>query len=170
MIELKPGVGAGPVLLGMSSSEVLAVMGEPERRSPDWLHVGERWSWLRSCFQVCLGGSRTVGEIQLCYGGPITVIYAGIDLLGSPADLVVEQLSRFDEGRYEEGGSSYSLPRLGLAFWRQCLPGEEPEDDPQYRGGRYWDTVTTGTDDYRAEFAAAVRTYTAEGVHEEQGR
>ena len=68
-VEIEPGVGAGPVRLGMIEAEVRAAMGDPDLRDRDWLDVGERWFWHENTFQVCFGRARTVGSIQLCHGG-----------------------------------------------------------------------------------------------------
>lgn len=155
LVEVEPSVGIGPVRLDMSQAEVLAAMGVPEHRFPNWSKVGERWSWHQSCFQVFFGGSGQVGEIMLCFGGPVDASFAGVNLLGTPAEEVIERLSLLDEGRFAEGGCSYEFPGLHLAFWRQVLPGDEPDDDPQYRGGRFWDTVSTWTDFYRLEIGSA---------------
>lgn len=155
VVEVEPGVGIGPVRLEMTEAEVLAVMGEPQHRRPDWLQVGQMWAWHQSCFQVSFGGSRTVGEIMISFGGDLEALYAGIDLLNTPAAAVIAALSMLEQGHPTEDGYSYTFPGLQLALWHQSRPEDGPEDNEQYRGGLYWDTVSTWTDDYQGEIAAA---------------
>jgi hypothetical protein len=155
LVDVEPSVGIGPVRLDMTQADVLAAMGTPEHRFPNWSKVGERWSWHRSCFQVFFGASGQAGEIMLCFGGPVEAVFAGIDLFRTPAEEVVARLSLLEEGRPAEDGCSYEFPGLHLAFWRQVRPGGAPDDDPQYRGGRFWDTVSTWTDFHRLEIGTA---------------
>lgn len=139
----------------MTERDVLALLGEPEGRHADWLGVGETLYLHESTFQVAFGGDGRVGDIQLCARGPVSAQWRGVELLRTPAEEVISNLSLLGEGTYEEDGYSYCFPGIRLSFWRQCLPGEEADDDEQYRGGRFWDTVNTWHADYKLEIEAA---------------
>ena len=154
-MDVYPGVGAGPARLGMAQSDVLAAVGEPESRRPDWLGVGETWFWHERAFQVAFGGDGLVGDIQICAGGPVRAEWRGLDLLHTPAPDVTAALATLGEGFYDEDGYSYRIPAVRLSFWRQCLPGDEADEDEQYRGGRYWDTVNTWRLEYEQELQSA---------------
>jgi len=145
VVVVEPGVGCGPVRLGMTMSEVVAALGEPEARHPLRSGEDETLYWLRSTFQVAFGAGATVVDVQLCAMGPVVAVFREIDLLSTPADEVVARLSSLGEGSYDEDGSSFSFPRARLGFWRQGLPDEDwaPEDYEQYRDGLFWDTVNT---------------------------
>jgi hypothetical protein len=159
-IELTPGVGAGGVTLGMTLEQVVAVMGEPERRLRDWLGVGAQLSWHRSSFQVHFGGDGTAGEIELSAHGPLRATVHGIDVLYTPAADVIGALSSFGAGSFEENGHSYSFPEHRFGFWRESHPEEDRDDDEVVddddRRGLFWDTVITWDDHYVAEIDAAV--------------
>jgi hypothetical protein len=125
----------------MVESEVVGFVGEPEAQSRSWSGEGIECAWHESGLQITFDAAGQAAEIMVCR--PITATLNGIDLLETPADTVVEALSDIGQGGYEEDGYSYVFRDVHLALWRQCRPSEEPDDDEQTRGGRFWDTATT---------------------------
>lgn len=142
VVAVEPGVGVGAVRLGMHLPEVTAGLGKPDGRWPGG--GGETLYWHANAFQVYLGADGTVGSIMVCRGAPIPML-KGMDLLRTPAEEVVARLGDLGGGRYEEEGFSFTFPAARLGFWRQGLPGDDwgPDDYEQYREGRFWDTVST---------------------------
>lgn len=148
IVPVEPGVGCGPVWLGMTRREVVAGLGEPaaEHRMVD--SDAATLSWLEACFQVTFDADEKAVDIMLCAKGPVVAMLQGIDVLHTPAEEVLAALSGLGEGRSEEDGFSFVYPEARVAFWRQGLPDDdwEPEEYDQYREGRYWDTVSTWTE------------------------
>lgn len=151
IVPVEPGLGAGPVRLGMTRPEVEAALGDPQAEYRVWNGTGTTVSWLEACFQVTFDGSGKVVDIMLCAKGPVVATLQGVDVLHRPAEDVLAALSGLGQGRYEEDGFSFAFSEARVAFWRQGLPDDdwEPEDHDQYREGRYWDTVSTWSDEAR---------------------
>lgn len=145
VVPVEPGVGCGPVRLGMTRPEVVAALGQPDAEHQVWNRTGTTLSWLEGCFQVTLDDAQKVVDIMLSAKGPVVAVLQGIDVLHTPAEEVLAALSGLGEGRYEEDGFSFVYPDARIAFWRQGLPDDdwEPEDYDQYRAGLFWDTVNT---------------------------
>ena len=157
-VAVEPGVGIGPVRLGMGLPEVVEALGEPEGRLPETTSGGggtavtrETLYWHAAAFQVCSGGDGSVASIMVCRGAPIPMLRE-MDLLRTPADEVVARLEDLGDGRYEEDGFSFSFPQARLGFWRQGHPDDEwePGEYEQYREGRFWDTVSVWAEEQDA--------------------
>jgi hypothetical protein len=153
-IVVTPGVGAGPLRLGMTKDEVVVAMGPSEDRWVGFLDI-EHWAWNRSLIQVQFDSRETVGDIMVCHHPSLRVTIGRIDVLTTHADAVIERLRGQLGGDWAEDGYSYGFGTSAGGFWRQCLPGDEPEDDEQTRGGYYWDTVNIATRRYEDEIAQA---------------
>jgi hypothetical protein len=134
-----PGRGVGDILLGMSQDEAARIIGEPESRYRTYHGDGVECAWDDSRFQVTFDASHAASEIMVCW--PAKATFREVSLLDTPAESVVATFADLG-GVYEEDGYMFVLPDHRLALWRQVLAGDEPDDDPQTRGGRYWDTVT----------------------------
>ena len=154
--EIEPGVGMGPVRLGMRRSEVVMALGEPEREHPDWLGVGMELYWFGASFSASLDGEGTVGALEMNRGGAVVAVFRGVDVLAAPASEAIDVFeSSVGPGEYRENCYSFEFHNVRLWLWRQSLPGDSDIDDPQFRGGLHWDSVCISLDSYDAEVEAA---------------
>ncbi len=144
---IEPGLGVGPVRLGMTPDEVLGAMDQkPDSfsKSDDSRH--ETDAFHQSCFQVFYDGDvPEVVYIELSSGVDFDAFYAGTDVFKTPAnDLVslISQTTPLDEND-PELGYSFTFPNLELSLWRPVMP--DSEDDPE---GRFFSTVGIGITGY----------------------
>lgn len=87
----------------------------------------------------------TLGAIQVCRPyAPVRVEYRGIDLLRTPAALVVSRLGALTELEEDEGGRSYVAPGLLLSLWRPFVEDEDPGEEQ----GHYFQSVLVARPGY----------------------
>lgn len=129
----------------MTSDQVrTAVSGDPFifRKTPD---SGEVYAYQGNAFQVFFSTAQSVEFIELSRSEHFSVSYQGIDLLGTPAKQVIEQMAQW--ATYDRDapgqGYTYTFPTLELAFWRPVRPGRYTMGD-----GRYFSTVGIGRPGY----------------------
>jgi hypothetical protein len=123
--EVIPGVGVGPVRLGMTRAQVRAGMSqEPERfrKSPgDSYHVD---AFHQAAFQVFYAGDEPrVEYIELSRGQEFNTVYRGVEVFSMSAQDLVAMVSR--DARVDDSDpelDSYIFPDLELSLWR---PDEE---------------------------------------------
>lgn len=128
-IELRPLVGAGPVLLGAPREEVHRALGSPQRsfrKTPTSVHATDLWFDGR--LQVFYAGMEPYAEfIEFSAGGAPRPVAFGVRVLEVPAVEVVERLT--ERAQYDakdpEIGYSYVFPALELSLWR---PDMEPPE------------------------------------------
>lgn len=143
--ELHPLKGVPPIQFGMSASQVRAAFTEVPTVFRKTLDSGEIYAYQHHALQVFFDAAQTVEFIEFSRSEHLHILYAGIDLLGTLAGQVIEQLSQlvpYDQNAPEQG-YSYTFPTLELALWRPVLP--------QRRGGnegRYFRTVGIGRAGY----------------------
>jgi len=149
MIEymVKPMVGIGPVLLGMTRPESRHAMGqEPEsfKKSPDACCLTDAYH--DGAFQVFFDGQDKVEYIELSGPSPgFAALYKGIDVHRSKATEVVALISKdssFDQDD-PELGYSYIFHSLQLSLWRPVVP-----EDDQDQEGQFFATIGVGKHGY----------------------
>jgi hypothetical protein len=142
---VNPGVGVGPVRLGMHRDEVRAAMGqEPERFLKAGTSRYETDAYHDSAFQVFYEGDEPRVEfIELSGHGGFVAFYRGKDVFGTEASDLVEFIARDApvDDRDPEFGYSFVFPSLELSLWRPVLP----EDDPD---GEFFSTIGVGVEGY----------------------
>ncbi len=147
---IKPLVGVGPVLLGMTRDEVRRAMPEP---STPFRKVStakyETDSFHKSAFQVYYSGDQpTVEFIELSSDPIVHVLYGELDIFNAPADEVIAYVSR--DAEYDRSDPeipySYLFRGLELSLWRPLLPEDENDSD-----GRCFATIGIGRRGYYGE-------------------
>ncbi|SKC68461.1 hypothetical protein [Krasilnikoviella flava] len=120
IIELVPPESVGPVRIGMTMEEAESALADAERLAS--------WGGLSVELEPGPDGSVVAIQVYRPYG-PISVRYRGIDLLGTPAARVVEQLSAVTDLEEDEGGRSYTAPTLLLSLWRPFVEDVDPDEE-----------------------------------------
>lgn len=129
--EVKPGVGVGPVRLGMSLEEARACMPEDResfKKSAEDLY--ETDGWHQAGFQVFYAGSPArVCFIELSRDCGFEATCFGVKVFSRPAEEVVNRLAEHAalDLNNPDLGCSYIFPSLELALWRPFMP--ESADD-----------------------------------------
>ncbi|MCE9531267.1 MAG: tRNA (N6-isopentenyl adenosine(37)-C2)-methylthiotransferase MiaB [Planctomycetes bacterium] len=136
-----PGVGVGPVKLGMTRDAVHEALGSPSST------FKERESFFGAFF-VDFDESERVEFIELARSDRFEAIFDGVCLHRIEADEAVRIVSTFDQydvhGR--EPGYSYIFLKLQMSLWRGIVPAnDQDEDDPD---GRYFDSIGVAIDGY----------------------
>ena len=128
IIDIVPPEAVGPVRIGMTMDEAKRALATIDGHDPQSGLPAVSDSGMSIELEPAPGG--TVGAIEVSRPyGPVRVEYRGIDLLGTPAARVVEQLSEFTELEEDEGGRSYvALARL-LSLWRPFVEDENPDEE-----------------------------------------
>jgi hypothetical protein len=140
--EVRPHVGAGPVLFGMTREAVRAVIREQPviftRGAPDGPAIA---AYPEQALQVHYDRDGRVEFIERGRAPALRAVYRGHDLLAIAAQEAVDLLAQeapFDPDDPERGYSS-TFPARDLSLWRETLP--EDEDAPD---GRTFTTVGLG--------------------------
>jgi hypothetical protein len=127
---IEPHRGLGPVSFGMTREEVAAAMagvgaGPPKarRRQTD--------CFFRSAFQVSFGNAGRVDFIEVASSLPAEVLFAGQDVLDTPADDLLALIQQFDRADAElsHPPNEFVFPELILTLW-----GRDRQYD--HKGGR----------------------------------
>ena len=139
--DIKPGIGVGPVNLGMNRNEVLSVMGPAE-------FSNEESDAFLSGFRVDYDTNNKVKFIELAESNKYEALFNGRCLHHMPADEVVEYLSTLDSYNKDdpELGHSYTFRKLNMSIWRSTVPEpDQPIEDPD---GRYFEAVAIAVEGY----------------------
>jgi hypothetical protein len=115
--QIEPGIGVGPVKLGMSKDAVHAALGIP-KSSRDG-----REGFLDGFF-VDFDDAGFVEFIELAKSGDFTALFEGVSLHDLAADEAVQFVSRFDQfsNNNREHGYSFIFPKLQMSLWRGRFP------------------------------------------------
>lgn len=132
--QIQPGIGVGPVKLGVTRQAVHDALGKPESSR------NEREGFLGGFF-VDFDESGCVEFIELANSKQFKAFFEGKCLHQIPADEAVRLVSRFD--KYDqtnpELGHSYIFLKLQMSLWRGTTPqADQDEDDPD---GRYFEAI-----------------------------
>lgn len=146
IINVVPPEGVGPVRIGMTMDEAKLALAAIDGYRPPSGPIGPTATYdsgMSIELEPAPGGA--VGAIQVYRPyGPVRIEYRGIDLLGTPAARVVEQLTEITELEEDEGRRSYVAPSLLLSLWRPFVEDENP-DEVQ---GHYFQSVLVAQPGY----------------------
>lgn len=132
--QIQPGIGVGPVKLGMTRKAVHDALGKPE-----WLNK-EREAFLGGFF-VDFDKAGCVEFIELAESEQFKALFEGKCLHQIPAEDAVRLVSKFDkfDESNRELGHSYIFLKLQMSLWRGTKPEQDQdEDDPD---GRYFEAI-----------------------------
>jgi hypothetical protein len=134
--DIKPGIGVGPVRLGMTRAGVHSALGTPEYTR------GEREGFL-SGFIVNYDSTGCVEFIELANSPRFIALFEGVCLHHVPAAAAVALVSRFDtfDPTGRELGYTYIFLKLQMCLWRSRIVNEEDEVDPDDTRGRSFEAV-----------------------------
>lgn len=146
---IEPLVGVGPIRFGMSRGQVrLAMPDEPKpfRKSRQSKH--ETDAFHESAFQVFYSGEYPAVEfIELSDCSLFRVFYEGVDVFETPADHLVEFISRSSpfDATHGEIPYTYIFPGFELSLWRPDIPRSGSDEE-----GRFFSTIGIGVRGYRS--------------------
>lgn len=146
-LEVVPGLGVPPLLLGMCDDEVKRTLGNPADESP---YV---WYSFGSCLMINLEDGR-VSYIELNWcDAHFDVRYQGVSVFHTYADELVRIISG---ALPEKEDYTFEDIELELGLWRPVVPSDcDPEDpDDEYRKGAYWQTIGVGRGGFFSDRAA----------------
>jgi hypothetical protein len=129
--QIQPGIGVGPVKLGMTRQEVHDALGKP-----DWSR-DEREGFLGGFF-VDFDQSGRVEFIELAKSKQFKALFEHKCLHEVPADdaiLFVSKFDKFDETN-RELGHTYIFLKLQMSLWRGTMPEDEDDSD-----GRFFEAI-----------------------------
>lgn len=135
--EVNPLLGIGPLRLGASKAEIHSILGEPESKK------GSAELFLGSSIQVHYHENGGVEFIEIASDIPVT--WNQMDIFSTPADFLVEAISKFTPLQNEdnEQGYTYTFPESEVALWRPTLSDEEDPED-----GKYFASIGVGCRGY----------------------
>ncbi len=116
--QVRPGRGIGPIELGTTAEELVALLGPPR------LVRGQR-TWFEDGVSVGFGDDGRTRFIELSRSESAAVLFAGLDVHRDPAERVVElarSLGTLDE-HHPGLGHMYVFPDIQLALWRPTAEG-----------------------------------------------
>lgn len=153
-LEADPPRGVGPVEIGMSTADALALL----RALPGYLDAEsadlsmEYESGVTIALETDRGGS--VKSIEVYAPGPDSgwrLLLGAVSLFDQPAEAVLAQLAATTSVDVREGGRHVVAPDLLLALWRPTLPQSDDDED-----GRYFESVLLARPGYYDDFGEAV--------------
>ena len=131
-IEVEPGVGIGPVQIGMTRHQVIRAAEsaglevQPVRRWPDHPEV----LIVADQVQAYFGPDDLVRQVESAFS-PAPVRYGAIDLGGTAAEVkaALDRIAQPDtEAR--DFPASFCYPALGLCLWKDAKPSDWAEEEP----------------------------------------
>ena len=139
--EIKPGIGVGPVNLGMNRSDVLSVMGPAE-------FSNDESDGFLSGFRVDYNESNKVEFIEVAESSKYEALFNGKCLHHIHADDVIEYLSTLDSYNKNdpELGYSYTFRKLSMSIWRSTMP--EPGQTTDDFDGKYFQAIAIADEGY----------------------
>jgi hypothetical protein len=141
--DITPGIGVGPVRLGMTRAEVHRALGAPDAR------FGEREGFL-SGFMVNYDSTERVEFIELANSPRFSAFFEGVCLHHIPAAHAVALVSRFDtfDPTVRDLGYSYIFLNLQMSLWRSRIVNESEEVDPEDARGYCFEAVGVAVPGY----------------------
>lgn len=134
--DIRPGDGIGPVAVGMSRAQAQRAMtatGQPVDSFVRWPQSPPVLAMERNAFQVYFDRADRVDGIEVM-GLPrdgqshglepeFTALYGGVDVFRTPAERLVEVVSRRAGAKpvVTEFGSTVTFPALGIVLWREVV-------------------------------------------------
>lgn len=144
--DVRPLIGIGPVLLGMSRAESRRAMGQEQPKpSGKNSESSQKDAYHESAFQVHFDAKDQVEYIELGPSPLFGALYKGVDVHRTKAIDIVARFSKdapFD-AEDPELGYSYIFRALELSVWRPVIP--EDEGDPT---GQFFESVGVGRKGY----------------------
>ncbi len=143
--DIIPLKSAGQVNLGLTKDEILHTIGKPSDRLPE----KDCYQYDNIFFCICYDQNDRVEYIE--YSTPTDnktkVLFHGIDIFGTPADDLINQITTQLGYEYDKDEREipycYIFPDLELSFWRPVLPDDKEDED-----GKYFMTVGIGVKGY----------------------
>jgi hypothetical protein len=140
-VDVVPGVGVGPVRLGMARTEVHAALGPPPQLLPSAPGESPAEAWNEGALRVHYSAAGTVERVELSPGPSLRVLLEGREVSTTRVSDLVKDL--YARARYEpndpELGYRFHFPGLGLTLRRVKLP-----QGPNDMEGRFFTSVTLG--------------------------
>jgi len=138
-LEVEPGVGIGPVRLGMHRDEVRHAIDSPvhEFTRPGLAHPVD--AFLGNALQVFYAaGAAVVEYVELANASGVQAVLDNVDVFDTTAAELVAILAAHYEvdAADPEFGYSYRYPTAGLSLWRPTVPESVDDSD-----GRNFSTV-----------------------------
>jgi hypothetical protein len=140
-LEIVPGIGVPPVLLGMAKTDLKAVLGAAEDDNP------RVWTYCDAALRVTFDESERVAWIELSIqNAPFDVFYSGIDVAATSAAGLVQLITGEEPSDSDRDAFEYHHDGLDLALWRPVVPSmyEESDPDDEYQNGTVWQTFGVG--------------------------
>jgi|SRR6185437_909983 len=113
------GIGIGSVLIGSSMAHVRGTLGEPTKRfrkTPNSPQLTDAYAQLG--VHVYYDDADCVEFVESFAMEGVVHLLDGLSVFKTPVATIVESVSKKAAVRSEEGGTSFVVPTLGLAFWR----------------------------------------------------
>lgn len=120
--EVQPGVGIGPVRLGMTPDEVRQAVGRCRITAGD-----DREQWIDALGLKVDYAADVVAFVEASAVALVRVTLAGRDVFATPADELVAAVvehAGLNPNRLPPGRDEYRFPRLRLGLWRAFVPDE----------------------------------------------
>ena len=143
IIDIVPPETVGPVRIGMTMDEAERALASIDGHDQQSGLPAIYDSGMSIELEPAPGGTVAAIEVSRPHS-PVRIEYRGIDLLGTPAARVVEQLSEFTELEEDEGGRSYVAPSLLLSLWRPFVDDENSDEEQ----GHYFQSVLVARPGY----------------------
>ena len=137
--EIKPHVGIGPVMLGMSREEVEIALGADNYNSSN----GEIEYYFDNAFQIEFEDGKA-DFIGTSYHPDYTVTYKGQNVFDTKAIDLFDLIASNEGEKHEYDSSEYLFPNLIVTLW----DADEQYDQIGSESRRIWAQVGIGTQSY----------------------
>jgi hypothetical protein len=131
VFQVQPGVGIGPVRLGMTPADLRRAAGRCQVTDGD-----EDQEWVEALGLKVDYQAGAVVFVEACAVARVRVALFGRDVFATPADELVAAVvrrARLRPARFPPGRDDYLFPSLRLALWRAFVP-----DEPTGPGEQGW--------------------------------
>ncbi|WP_066498176.1 hypothetical protein [Abyssisolibacter fermentans] len=126
ILEIVQGERIGPIKLGMTREEVYKILGKPKK-------LQESCEWV-SDYHIGYDDNKVnFIEIPNSFMDTHFVLFNGVDVFRTEANLLVKFVSEYGSYIDEDMGYSYSFPTLGLGFWRPNVFEYEMVNDSEFK-------------------------------------
>jgi len=139
--DIKPKIGVGPILIGMTREEVRQHLGPPDGDD-------DEREWYLDDMAIDFDSSGKVKFIELAESENYKARLNGKclhDLEADEAVAHVQAIAPYNQND-PELGYTYLFPDLQLSLWRPVIP--DNEQDPNDPTGRRFESVGVGGDGY----------------------
>jgi len=125
-LVIEPLVGVGGIKFGFHLSQVIALLGDPER-----VIRGKRLLYSRSALQVHLDDSEHVHFVEIGASDSLRPILDGIAVLDVSAQRAIDALAFHGavNRAHPEFPRLCIVPEAELSLWRSTLPAEDPRGE-----------------------------------------